>query len=198
MSFMKNFNGELYLAETIKLFRYYKILAEKALEQLEKDQLFYSADPDKVNSIAVIINHLHGNMMSRWTDFLTTDGEKTWRDRDSEFQEPIQDFEDIMRKWDLGWACLFQTLESIKEDQLGDIVYIRNEGHTVMEAIQRQLAHYPMHVGQIIFYAKQLKQSTWTSLSIPRGKSGEYNSGKFGQEKQTRNFTDEELRRLQK
>jgi hypothetical protein len=191
-------NENVYLSETIKLFKYYKALAEKAMEQLDKEQLFYSHDSDKVNSIAVIINHLCGNMVSRWSDFLTTDGEKTWRDRDAEFQQPEQNFDAIMEKWHEGWACLLKTLESLKADQLGEIVYIRNEGHTVIEAIQRQLAHYSMHVGQIIFYAKQLKQGSWTSLSIPLGKSGEYNSDKFGQEKQIRNFTDEELKRLQK
>jgi hypothetical protein len=187
---------EIYLAETIKLFGYYKKLAEKAMEQLQHEQLFYSADPDKVNSIAVIINHLYGNMMSRWTDFLTTDGEKTWRNRDSEFAQPEQDYGKIMQKWNQGWGCLFSALEKLKADQLRETIFIRNEGHTVLEAIQRQLAHYAMHVGQIIIYSKQLKEGPWDSLSIPRGRSGEYNAEKFGQEKQIKNFTENELKRL--
>lgn len=184
-------NGKLYLLQTINLFRYYKTLAEKAMEQLEKDQLLYTIDPDKVNSIAVIINHLYGNMRSRWTDFLTTDGEKEWRNREAEFQQPVQDSEELMRRWQEGWACLFEALETLQPDQLGDIIYIRNEGHTVLEAIQRQLAHYSMHVGQIIFYAKELKNGPWNSLSIPLGQSDKYNAEKFGQEKQIKNFTDE-------
>lgn len=191
-------NIEEYLAETIKLFRYYKLLAEKAMNQLEKEQIFYSADVDKINSIAVIINHLHGNIISRFTDFLTADGEKPWRNRDVEFLQPEQDFDDIMEKWEAGWECLFDALKTLLPHQLGDVIYIRNEGHTVLEGIQRQLAHYSMHVGQIVFYSKQLKEGEWNSLSIPPGKSGDYNKEKFELEKQVKNFTEEEMKRLGK
>ncbi|TDE17609.1 DUF1572 family protein [Dyadobacter psychrotolerans] len=188
--------AENYLESVIKLFNYYKVLGDKAIEQLSPKQIFESVDSDKINSIAVIIGHLHGNMLSRWTDFLTTDGEKTWRNRDREFEVQTLDFELVMNQWEEGWQCLFDALNSVRADQLTEIIYIRNEGHTVMEAINRQLAHYPMHVGQIIFYAKLLKEGEWNSLSIPKGKSGSYNEAKFEQEKQVKNFTDDELDRL--
>lgn len=190
-------NEQIYLTQSIKLFKYYKTLGEKAMEQLEQEQLFFSSDPDKVNSIAVIINHLYGNMLSRWTDFLTSDGEKEWRNRDAEFVPPTSDYQEIMKRWYTGWKCLLDALEALQPNQLDQIVYIRNEGHTVLEAIQRQLAHYTMHVGQIIFYAKELKNGPWNSLSIPLGKSTEYNSEKFSQPTQIKNFTDEEQKRLE-
>ena len=135
-------------------------------------------------------------MLSRWTDFLVTDGEKPWRNRDEEFEDPLSDYDAMMRKWNEGWECLFATLNELRPEQLTDIIYIRNEGHTVIEAINRQLAHYPMHVGQIIFYAKQLKDASWNSLSIPKGKSSVYNADKFTKEKAVKNFTDDELKRL--
>jgi len=188
--------GDNYLESVIKLFQYYKKLGEKAIEQLKHEQIFESDDPEKVNSIAVIIGHLHGNMLSRWTDFLKSDGEKTWRNRDREFEVQTLDYDLVMQQWETGWKCLFDALYSLKTEQLTEIIYIRNEGHTVLEAINRQLAHYPMHVGQIIFYAKQLKNGEWNSLSIPKGKSGRYNEGKFEKEKTIRNFTDDELNRL--
>jgi len=188
--------GDNYLKSVIKLFHYYKILGEKAIEQLEREQIFESADPEKVNSIAVIIGHLHGNMLSRWTDFLESDGEKVWRNRDLEFEAQTSEYDLVMQQWEAGWKCLFEALSSLKSEQLTDIIYIRNEGHTVLEAINRQLAHYPMHVGQIIFYAKQLKKGEWNSLSIPKGKSDRYNEGKFVKEKTISHFTDDELNRL--
>ena len=188
--------GDNYLESVIKLFQYYKTLGEKAIEQLEHEQIFESDDPEKVNSIAVIIGHLHGNMLSRWTDFLKSDGEKTWRNRDREFEVQTLDYDLVMQQWETGWKCLFNVLYSLKTEQLTEIIYIRNEGHTVLEAINRQLAHYSMHVGQIIFYAKQLKNGKWNSLSIPKGKSDRYNEGKFEKEKTIRNFTDDELKRL--
>lgn len=186
-----------YLESVKKQFLYYKTLGEKAIAQLEPEQLFVSVNED-TNSIAIIIKHLSGNMLSRWTDFLTTDGEKEWRHRDSEFENDLQSKEEILALWNRGWKCLFDALESLRADQLSTIIYIRNEGHTVIEAINRQLAHYPYHVGQIIFYAKQLKSSDWISLSIPKNKSNSYNATKFAQEKSIRNFTDEELKRIQK
>ena len=182
-----------YLASVKKQFLYYKILGEKAIEQLKPEQLFVSAN-EETNSIATIVKHLSGNMLSRWTDFLSTDGEKEWRNRDSEFDAHFDgnDKESVMKLWTKGWDCLFEALNELREDQLIEIIYIRNEGHTVIEAINRQLAHYPYHIGQIVFYAKMLKEKEWTSLSIPKNKSTSYNSDKFSKEKTRRHFTDDE------
>ncbi|MEP7095497.1 MAG: DUF1572 family protein [Flavobacterium sp.] len=187
--------SESYLESVKKQFLYYKMLGEKAMEQLEPEQLFVSVNED-TNSIAAIVKHISGNMLSRWTDFLTTDGEKEWRNRDAEFENDLQSKEEVILVWNKGWECLQKALDSLKPEQLSDIIYIRNEGHTVIEAINRQLAHYPYHVGQIVFYAKQLKKNNWDSLSIPRNKSGNYNAEKFAKEKEIKNFTDDELKRL--
>ena len=186
-----------YLNSVKKQFLYYKMLGEKAMSQLQPEQLFVVVNED-TNSIATIVKHLSGNMLSRWTDFLTTDGEKEWRNRDSEFENDLQTKEAVMTLWDKGWNCFFDALDSIQPEQLSTIIYIRNEGHTVVEAINRQLAHYPYHIGQIVFYVKQLKTSEWESLSIPKNKSNSYNATKFAQEKGIRNFTDEELKKLKK
>lgn len=186
-----------YLESIKKQFLYYKTLGEKAMAQLEPEQLFVSMNED-TNSIAVIVKHLSGNMLSRWTDFLTTDGEKEWRNRDEEFEQTIKSKEELLEIWDKGWDCFFNAINELTPDQLDTIIYIRNEGHTVIEAINRQLAHYPYHIGQIVFYAKMLKQSDWDSLSIPRNKSNAYNSDKFSKEKSIRNFTDDELDKLKK
>lgn len=185
----------LYLESVKKQFLYYKILGEKAMEQLKPEQLFVSINED-TNSIATIVKHLSGNMLSRWTDFLNSDGEKEWRDRDSEFDEIIKNKEELLATWDKGWDCFFETLNNLEAEQLLEIIYIRNEGHSVIEAINRQLAHYPYHVGQIVFYAKMLKEDEWNSLSIPKNKSKSYNSGKFSKEKSIRNFTDDEMNKL--
>ena len=186
-----------YLESVKKQFLYYKILGEKAMEQIQPEQLFVSVNED-TNSIATIVKHLSGNMLSRWTDFLTTDGEKEWRNRDGEFENNLQTKEAVMTLWDKGWNCFFDALDSIQPEQLSTIIYIRNEGHTVVEAINRQLAHYPYHIGQIVFYVKQLKTSEWESLSIPKNKSNSYNATKFAQEKSIRNFTETELKKLKK
>ncbi|WP_149207929.1 DUF1572 family protein [Flavobacterium johnsoniae] len=186
---------ESYLESIKKQFLYYKMLGEKAMDQLEPEQLFTAINED-TNSIAAIVKHISGNMLSRWTDFLTSDGEKEWRNRDAEFENDLQSKEEVLEIWNKGWNCLENALESLKPEQLSDIIYIRNEGHTVIEAINRQLAHYPYHVGQIVFYAKQLKKSSWESLSIPKNKSGNYNAEKFAKEKEIKNFTDDELKRL--
>ncbi|MCV9926903.1 DUF1572 domain-containing protein [Flavobacterium sp. LS1R49] len=186
---------ESYLESVKKQFLYYKTLGEKAIAQLEPEQLFISVNED-TNSIAIIVKHISGNMLSRWTDFLTSDGEKEWRNRDEEFENDLQSKEDVITVWEKGWKCLFDALNNLQPNQLSDIIYIRNEGHTVIEAINRQLAHYPYHVGQIVFYAKQLKNSSWQSLSIPRKGSQNYNAGKFAKEKEIKNFTDEELKGL--
>jgi len=187
--------AQSYIESCKKQFLYYKTLADKAMAQLEPEQLFFAANED-TNSIALIVKHMVGNMLSRWTDFLTTDGEKDWRNRDDEFEDPYTDIETMLQKWEDAWAVLFTALDTVTPQNLNSIIYIRNEGHTVTEAINRQLAHYPYHVGQIVFYAKMLKQSPWESLSIPKNNSAQYNSRKFAQEKQTRNFTDSELNRL--
>lgn len=194
---------EHFIQSARKLFVYYKTLGEKAMEQLEPGQLFFTHN-DKTNSIAVIVKHLSGNMLSRWTNFMNSDGEKNWRNRDAEFAEPSGEFteavkakEELLAGWEKGWRCLFDALDSLEPEHLSQIVYIRNEGHSVMEAINRQLAHYPYHVGQIIFYAKLLKNGEWDSLSIPKNKSVDYNADKFGKDKSMGDFTDEELKKLQ-
>lgn len=179
----------------LKQFHYYKLLGEKAMEQLTDEQLFISSN-EETNSIAVIVQHLAGNMLSRWTDFLITDGEKEWRNRDAEFEAVLNTREQVLELWNKGWHCLFQALEPLEAHQLQEIIYIRNEGHTVMEAINRQLAHYPYHVGQIVFYAKLLKGKPWESLSIPKNNSSSYNASKFSQEKSTKHFTDDEIKKL--
>ena len=184
-----------YLQSVNKQFLYYKAVGEKAMEQLEPPQLFFTVNED-TNSIATIVKHLSGNMLSRWTDFLTTDGEKEWRNRDAEFENDLQSKEEVLALWNKAWECLFTALNQLRPEQLSEIIYIRNEGHSVIEAINRQLAHYPYHIGQIVFYAKQLKNSDWESLSIPKNKSNSYNADKFSQEKSIKNFTDEELKRL--
>jgi hypothetical protein len=186
-----------YLESAKKQFLYYKTVGEKAMEQLEPEQLFISINED-TNSIATIIKHLSGNMISRWTEFMTTDGEKKWRNRDTEFDPPLQDKDVIFDIWNKGWSCLFDALNELSNEQLSEIIYIRNEGHTVIEAINRQLAHYPYHVGQIVFYAKMLKKSEWVSLSIPKNKSISYNTNKFSKDKSLTNFIDEELKRFNK
>lgn len=185
----------LYLESAKKQFLYYKTLGEKAMEQLAPEQLFIFPNQDS-NSIAAIVKHLSGNMLSRWTDFMTTDGEKEWRNRDAEFDNDLETKESVLLAWNKGWDCLFDALNSLQPQQLSDIIYIRNEGHSVIEAINRQLAHYSYHVGQIVFYAKQLKDGSWESLSIPKNKSIIYNAEKFAQEKSIKNFTDDELKNL--
>jgi hypothetical protein len=187
--------NEQYLVSVKKQFEYYKTLAEKAMDQLEPEQLFITLDED-TNSIAAIIKHLSGNMLSRWTDFLTTDGEKPNRNRDAEFEISVQDKNNILQKWNEGWNCFFETFDQLRSEQLGDIVYIRNEGHTVIEAISRHLAHSAYHIGQIVFYAKQLKEGHWKSLSIKKNKSKDYNADKFSTEKTIKNYTESELRRM--
>ncbi len=185
----------IFLESVKRLFLYYKTLAEKAIDQVEEEQLFFSANED-TNSIAIIVQHLAGNMLSRWTDFLTTDGEKEWRNRDGEFEKSYNTKAELMAFWEKGWNCLFNAVNSLEPNQLSEIIYIRKEGHTVMDAINRQLAHYPYHVGQIVFYAKMLKKTEWDSLSIPKNKSNDYNADKFSKEKSIRNFTDDELNKL--
>lgn len=188
--------SNIYLVSVKKQMLYYKTVAEKAIEQLEAEQLFISVNED-TNSIATIMNHMVGNMLSRWTGFLTSDGEKEWRTRDAEFENPIITKEELLNNWNKGWDCFFNTINELKPEQLSQIIYIRNEGQTALDAINRQLAHYPYHIGQIVFYSKMLKKTEWNSLSIPKNKSNEYNADKFSKEKTNKHFTDDELKKLQ-
>lgn len=167
-----------YINEVIRQFEYYKNLGDKTFNQLNDNDFFWKYN-DYSNSIAIIINHLAGNMLSRWTDFLNTDGEKEWRNRDNEFNDIITDKTALINRWNEGWNCLLSTLKSLKESDLNKVIYIRNEAHTITEAINRQLAHYPYHIGQIIFIGKMLTNNSWQSLSIPKGSSKEYNDKKF-------------------
>jgi hypothetical protein len=163
-----------YIQDALALFRYYKRLAERAMEQVTHEQLFASIDRE-ANSIAVIVKHMAGNMRSRWTDFLTTDGEKPDRDRDSEFVEPPSTRKELMATWEEGWNRVFTAIERLTDADLARTVTIRGEAHSVMQAINRQLAHYPHHVGQIVLLAKHFACEHWQSLSVPRNKSAEFN-----------------------
>lgn len=177
-----------------KQFAFYRQLGQAAMDQLSFQELVRD-DEAGSNSIAVIVKHLAGNMRSRWTELLTTDGEKPWRNREDEFAADFADRAALQAAYDAGWTTLETTLGELRPDQLSEIVYIRNEGHTVFEAINRQLAHYGYHVGQIVLLAKQIRGADWKSLSIPRGASQAYNAGKFGEARGRRHFTDEWLRK---
>ena len=163
-----------YVADSLTLFRYYKGLVERAIAQLSDEQLLTVLDGE-ANSIAVIVKHLTGNMRSRFTDFLTSDGEKASRDRDAEFEDPPESREELMALWEEGWRCVFTALEPLPEEDLQRTVTIRGEAHSVMQAINRQVAHYSYHCGQIVLLAKHFKSDQWQSLSIPRRKSAEFN-----------------------
>lgn len=181
-----------YIQSIVKQFEYYKFLGEQAISQIEDQQLFHMPN-DESNSVATIIKHLHGNMLSRWTDFLNSDGEKLWRKRDEEFSNDILTKDELMSKWKAGWSCLFHALSQVDETKLEQIVYIRNEGHTVIEAINRQLTHYSYHVGQIVYICRLFCKNEWKSLSIPKGRSSNYNHEKFSQQKSLKHFTSEFL-----
>jgi hypothetical protein len=163
-----------YVEDAKAIFHQYKRLAEGAMAQVNDEQLCAALDPE-MNSIAVIVKHMAGNMRSRWTDFLTTDGEKPSRNRDSEFEEPPATRTELMALWDDGWRCLFTALEGLTDADLVRTITIRGEAHSVMQAINRQVAHYPYHCGQIVFLAKHLQSANWKSLSVPRKQSAEFN-----------------------
>ena len=170
--------GDAYLDSALFRFRGAKSLGDKALAQLSDADLAW-VPGEESNSIAVIIQHLHGNMMSRWTDFLTSDGDKPWRDRDGEFVEPDQLVHDeLVKKWDDGWACLFHAIESLKPDDLLRDVFIRGEKLNALDAINRQIAHVSYHVGQIVYLARMRKGNAWQTLSIARGQSKNYKASK--------------------
>ncbi len=163
-----------YLADSLEVFRYYKKLAERAMEQAKDEQLTAVLDGE-MNSIAIIVKHMAGNMHSRWTDFLTSDGEKPDRNRDSEFVEPPASRDALKKIWDEGWESVFAALSPLSEGDLGRTVLIRGEAHSVMQAINRQIAHYAYHCGQIVLLAKHFQADEWKSLTVPRGKSDEFN-----------------------
>ena len=163
-----------YIEDSLALFRYYKKLAERAIEQVADEQLFVALD-EEANSIAIIVKHMTGNMRSRWTDFLTTDGEKPDRNRDSEFVDPPATRRALLEEWEDGWVRVFRALEPLTDADLGRTVTIRGEPHSVMQAINRQIAHYAHHVGQIVLLAKHFACRHWQSLSVPRNQSAEFN-----------------------
>lgn len=168
---------ESYLKDSIELFRYYKKLAERAMEQCPDEGLFATLD-DESNCIAVVVKHMAGNMRSRWSDFLTTDGEKPDRHRDCEFEEPPRTREELLALWEPGWKYVFDALEPLGDAELTRTVTIRTEPHSVMQAINRQVAHYSYHIGQITYLAKHFaaKSGKWSALTIPRKKSGDFNA----------------------
>jgi len=182
-----------YLDSVNQSFQYYKMLGDNTMNQLSEEELFYTPS-EFDNSIAIIVKHLWGNMISRWTNFLTEDGEKDWRKREGEFEADIRDRTELLTKWNEGWNCLFDALSEINEENFSELVFIRNQGHTIVEACNRQLAHYAYHVGQIVFLGKMIKKKDWECLSIPKGGSEKYNEQKFGKEKRKENFIEEILK----
>jgi hypothetical protein len=163
-----------YLEDSVALFRQYKNMAEGAIAQVSDDQLLLTLD-EEMNSIATVVKHMTGNMRSRWTDFLTSDGEKPNRHRDTEFEEPPASRQALMKIWEEGWNLLFAALERLTDSDMDRTVTIRGEAHSVMQAINRQIAHYSYHCGQIVLLAKHFKGREWKSLSVPRKKSDEFN-----------------------
>lgn len=162
--------GKIFLESAIKRLNYYKELGEKTFAQLSEND-FHFTPAEEGNNIAIIIQHMHGNMLSRWTDFLNTDGEKEWRKRDAEFEDQNFNKEKLLDLWKEGWQCFFEAVKPLSEEDLAKIIYIRNEPLSVTDAINRQLAHYPYHVGQIIYVAKIVKNKDWQNLSVPKGQS---------------------------
>jgi hypothetical protein len=177
------------ITSSIKQFKYYKQLADKALAQIQPDQLCHRYHEDD-NSIAIIIQHMSGNMKSRWTNIFTEDGEKMWRKRDEEFEPITTNVEEIFQLWNDGWQVLFQTLEHLSDSDLDRIIYVRNEGMTVSDAILRQLCHYSYHCGQIVYKCKQLSGDHWQTLSIAKNQSEVYNFKKFEQIAEQKHFLD--------
>jgi hypothetical protein len=162
------------LADSLSLFRYYKNLGDRAIAQLSDNQVYETLDPE-MNSVAIIIKHMTGNMISRWTGFPDVDGESASRNRDAEFVEPPATRAEVVQLWEDGWRCVFDALERLTDSDLGRRVTVRGEAHSVMQAIHRQLGHYAYHVGQVVFLAKHLQHRSWRSLSIPRNQSAQFN-----------------------
>lgn len=180
-----------YLSSAIQQSKYYKQLAEGALSQVSDEDIFLKPSFQE-NSIAIIMQHMAGNMLSRWANIWEEDGEKVWRERDKEFEEVIKSRNHLMEQWESGWNQYLTTLESVEIVDLERLVYIRNQGHTLVEAINRQLCHYSYHCGQIVLLAKSRRKDDWKSLSIPMGKSEHYDEHQFSKPKIRRHFTDEE------
>ena len=171
-----------YLESVKTQFKHNKSISEKTFEQLNEADLFWQYN-EASNSIAIIVKHIWGNMMSRWTDFLISDGEKEWRKRDEEFDTDFKSKAEMLEKWNEGWSCLFTALNSITDEDLNSrTVYIRNEGHTITQAINRQLAHYSYHVGQIVCIGK-MASADWNALTIAKGKSKAHNKVMFAKNK---------------
>jgi hypothetical protein len=166
--------GKEYLHTVIRRVKYYKELGDKTFEQLGDADFHYQPNEES-NSIAVIIQHMTGNMLSRWTNFLTEDGEKEWRERDDEFTIHSYTKQQLLEIWEKGWSCFLDTLESLNDDDLLKPVYIRQEKLSAIDAINRQLAHYPYHIGQIVYLGRLIKDQSWKNLSIPKGQSVQYN-----------------------
>jgi len=182
-------DGNELLQSAIKQFEYYKQLGEKTFAQVDDEQLFQRFD-EEANSIAILVGHLVGNMLSRWTDFLESDGEKPWRNRDQEFEPVYRSRAEMLQSWEAGWNRMLETLRSLRPEDLERIVPIRNQGHSVLEAILRQLAHYPYHVGQIVLLGRMFAGPAWVSLSIPKGGSSTFNADKFSKPLRREHFTD--------
>ncbi|WP_054851182.1 DUF1572 family protein [Olleya sp. ITB9] len=172
-----------HITSVIKQFNYYKTAGDKTLQQLSFSEMNWKSHSNS-NSVSIIVKHIVGNMLSRWTNFLTEDGEKTWRQREQEFEATYTTKEQLLADWDKGWTCLFNAITPLNNQDLDRTVYIRNESHLVAEAIFRQLGHYSYHIGQIAHIGKLIKNETWQSLSIPKGQSSQFNAKKFSQAKQ--------------
>jgi hypothetical protein len=170
---------QIYLDSAIARLSYYKMLGDKTLAQLSGEELHWQPDGEP-NNIYLIIKHLSGNMLSRWTDFLTSDGEKPWRNRDTEFEENEANKENILHTWEKGWTCMIDALTALHPGDLEKTIYIRNEPHIVIDAINRQLSHVPYHIGQIVYIGKMIRKENWQNLSIPKGHSQDFNREKFG------------------
>lgn len=179
-----------YLISSVKQFKYYKSIGDNTLSQIEFDVINHSQS-EAINSISIIVKHMTGNMKSRWTNFLVEDGEKEWRHRDDEFLASYESKEELLKEWENGWNCLFKALDSLTKKDLESIVYIRNQGHTVIDAINRQLCHYAYHIGQIVFQAKLIKGDSFKTLSIAKGNSLKYNLSMFSKKKSRTHFTDD-------
>ncbi len=165
---------QAYIQSIQKRFHYYEDLGRRAIAQVNEEGLFWRYNAES-NSIAVLVNHLHGNMLSRWTNFYTEDGEKSWRTRDAEFENSIKSRAELLQKWEEGWKCVFDIIDALQVEDLEKTVYIRAEPHSVIDAINRQLAHYAYHIGEIVYVAKMQQGDKWQSLSIPRGESEAFN-----------------------
>jgi len=179
-----------YIDSAIKQFKYYKQLGDKCFDILTFDELTWQYNLQS-NSISITVGHIAGNTRSRWTNIFTEDGEKEWRNRDEEFEPQFSSKKELLEAWNSAWQLLFETLNNIKPKDYNKLVYIRNQGHTLSEAINRQLCHYAYHIGQIVYVARMIKGEDWQSLSIPKGASKSYNKNKFNQAKKKGHFTDD-------